>query len=164
MTVDKQIRTALKNYLLEIDPDAEVYAFDTLSHDPGEWANLFRKDVGEVEKIHGWVIRRTDITDSWERQTASKAAYVYEIWGFYGFRAVDENDNSDDEFQAIVDAFCDKLRANPRLGLCGGPGACPIDEHELPQFKRMTTLGAGGEQLHFAPATLKVKLCARIAT
>lgn len=151
-TIDKQIRFALKAMIIEIDASAEVYPYNALSHDVDQWANLFSSSAVK----HGWVINRKGFSSEWYKATESKDVFQYELWGFYGFRSENEDDNSDSEWSAILDQFRDKLKASPRLGLSG------VDEHKLLQLPNggiEATIRSGNTQLHFAPCGLAVAIC-----
>lgn len=151
-TLDLQIRKKIKEYILEIDSNAKIYPYNALTHDVASWANLFKSSP----KKHGWIIVRKGFGSEWNRGYQSKDTYKYDVWGFYGFYQFCENDNSDNEFSAILDQLQTKLKAKPQLDLSN------IKEHkllQLPDGGIDATIRSGNEQLHFAPCTLEVELC-----
>lgn len=152
---DKQIRLAIKGFIKALYPDAQVFAWNVLSHDIDEWAGIFRTPMGAT---HGWIIKRSSLEGTRKNAQRDKKTIVYDVWGFYKFRAgenVTELSNSDNEFGEITDAVYEALKDSPRLGLAG----CLVDYHDLLQFTRITTLLSGEETLHFAQGNLKVHLC-----
>lgn len=160
-SLDWKIRQAIEYVLLALDENAIVFPFDKLNLNPLEWANLFRNLTLAPNNLHGWVIRRTDITDKEHRPLVSrtKTTYSYDIWGFYEFNAASRSNNSDIKFQKFIDLFCCVLRQTSmrKLGLDNISNG--VEGHEYLQFKKMTTLGKGSDQLHFAPGRLEVRLC-----
>jgi hypothetical protein len=153
MSLDKDIRVAVKALILEVDANAKIYAFDTLPLDPSEWANLFIK----AGQLHGWVIKRSGMTSREVRGGVFKDTYMYDVWGFYGFSGKSETDNSDDLFQEILDEVCEKLKAEMKLGL-----DC-VSEHKLLQIPNIVVMRSGDTAMHFAAGKLEVELCARAA-
>lgn len=160
MSLDKDIRIKIKEYILEVDPSAKVFAFDTLSLDPRDWANLFKQTISNVTKTNGWVIKRNSFTSSEIRGNTFADVYAYDIWGYHQFNGKSETDNSDDIFQAVIDGIIEKFKLNMTLKL-----SC-VKEHKVPQFPNITVIESGedsDEPLHFAQGKLEVHLCPRVA-
>jgi hypothetical protein len=160
-SLDFKIRQALEWVVLALDENAMVFPYDCLSLNPLEWANLFKNLEAEGQPVHGWVFKRADLTDEEHRRYAgrTKTTYVYDVWGFYGFTDGGRTNNSDLKFQKFIDLFCFVLRqaAMTKLGLDSIEKG--VDEHQYLQFKKMTTLGKGSDQMHWAPGRLEVRLC-----
>lgn len=148
--MDKQIRLALKQIIKTLYPEAQVFAWNALSHDLGEWAGMFRTAAGGT---HGWIIKRGAARAEWKNGRRDRKTAVYDVWGFYGFNAGSEDANSDNEFAVIVDAVYEAVKAAPTLDLAG------VEGHGLLQIATSTTLDTGEETLHFAQGRLEVQLC-----
>lgn len=148
--MDKQIRLALKQIVKALYPEAQVFAWNALSHDLGEWAGMFRTAAGGT---HGWIIKRAATRAEWKNGRRDRKTAVYDVWGFYGFSAGSEDVNSDNEFAVIVDAVYEAVKASPALDVAG------VEGHGLLQIAASTTLDTGEETLHFAQGRLEVNLC-----
>lgn len=155
-TLDKKIRNKQRDIILTVDSQAKVYAFDTLSLDPQEWAGLFRIKYNGVERFHGWVIKRTGISSNELRANVFADVYNYDLWGFHGFWGTKETDNSDDIFQKILDDILEEFKRKMNLEL-----SC-VKEHKLPQFPEITVFPSGSQPLHFAKGKIEVHLCGRL--
>jgi hypothetical protein len=148
--MDKQIRLAIKQIIKTLYPEAQVYAWNALSHDLGEWPGLFRTASGAT---HGWIIKRAAVNAEWKNPQRDRRSAGYDVWGFYGFAAGNENENSDNDFAVILDAVYEAIKAEPGLGLEG------VERHGLLQVAANTTIETGEETLHFAQCRLEVQLC-----
>lgn len=146
---DEQVRHAIKGIFNAIYSTAKVYEWNVLGHDITAWPGLFRITGG----THGWIIKRAKIDAEWKHGGRERAAWIYDIWGFYKFRSGMENNNSDDEWAVIIDAVRAALKASPDLGLN------EVERHELLQVLRNTTIDCGEETLHFAECKLTVNVC-----
>jgi hypothetical protein len=148
---DKQIRLALKPFILTPYPTAMVYPWNVLSHDLAEWPGLFRTSDG---KTHGWIIKRVTSAATWKNTVRDRPVWEYDLFGFYGFRSGKQADNSDDEFAEICDSVYERIKASHDLGLGG-----IVERHDLLQYRNFTTLNCGEETLHFAHGRLTAHLC-----
>lgn len=154
MATDAQVRQKLKDLIKAVHPTAQVYGWNALSHELGDWPGMFRTtDFASSGKTHGWIVKRAGSESRWKRLGADRVAWIYDLWGFYGFRSGKEGDNSDDEFAGVCQAVYDAIKATPKLDI-----EC-VDEHELLQFDMITTIDCGEETLHFAKGKLKLRLC-----
>lgn len=148
--MDKQIRIAIKQVISALYPEARVFAWSVLSHSLSEWPGLFRAADGAT---HGWIVKRSGLAAAWKNPQRDRKVVAYDIWGFYGFRAGNEADNSDNDFALIVDGVYEAIKASPTLGLEG------VERHGLLQIAANTTIDTGEETLHFAQGRLEVYLC-----
>lgn len=148
---DKLIRLAVKGIIKTLYPNAQIYAWNALSHNIGEWAGMFRTTDG---KTHGWIIKRSRTSGERRNAQRDKKTFAYDVWGFYGFSTGNENVNSDNDFADVTDSIYEAVKAAHNLGL---PGT--VEYHELLQFPAITTLESGEETLHFAQGRLVVHLC-----
>lgn len=147
---DAQVRQAAKGIITAAYPAAMVYGWNVLSHDLREWPGLFRMADANT---HGWIIKRNGAESAWKRLNADRSFWIYDIWGFYGFRSGKETDNSDEEFATILQTVYDGFKAKPTLDVA------EIEEHELLQYDLITTIDCGEETLHWAKGKLRVRLC-----
>lgn len=148
--MDKQIRLAIKEIIKTPYPAAQVFAWNALSHDLGEWPGMFRTASGTA---HGWIVKRASARAEWKNPQRDRKTISYDVWGFYGFSAGNENENSDNEFALIVDAVYEAIKASPTLDVIG------VERHGLLQIAANTTIDTGEETLHFAQGRLEVTLC-----
>ncbi len=144
---DEEVRAAMKTVIATADAAAVIWPYNCLSHDLDEWPGLFGADR------HGWIIKRSAIEAEWKHGGRDRAVWIYDIWGFYGFRTGKEDDNSDDEWAAIIDAVRDGFRAAPTLELA------EVERHDLLQVAANTTINCGEETLHFAQCRVRVHIC-----
>ena len=151
--LDKQTRVKIRDLIAAAYPAAMVYAWNALSHRMDEWPGLFRTSSGGT---HGWIIKRAAAAGEWKQISGlrDRQFWTYDIWGFYGFRAGKQGDNSDDEFGEICDTVYEAIRVEPRLAFDG-----TVEMHELLQWARIATINTGEETLHFAQGRLVVHLC-----
>lgn len=148
--LDKNIRAAIADLITSATTDAKVYPWNVLTHDLSEWPGLFRG----TERVHGWVVKRSSMPSERKNASRDRRTFVYDIWGYYGFRSGKTGDNSDDEFAEICDDVYDAVKAEPRLGF-----ESDVEYHELLQVVNLTTIDCGEETLHFCQARLTVHLC-----
>ena len=148
---DKQIRLAIKTLIKTAYPTAQVFAWNALSHDLGEWAGMFRTSDG---KSHGWIVKRAALKAEWKNGRRDRRQIPYDVWGFYGFASGNETENSDNEFGEILDTVYEAFKASPRLGFDE-----TVETHDLLQYAAITTIKSGEETLHFAQGRLIVHLC-----
>jgi hypothetical protein len=148
---DQEVRAAIKGIIDAATTGATVWSYNVLSHDLNEWPGLFPLTDG---KRHGWIIKRSKIETEWKHGGRERPVWIYDIWGFYGFRTGKEDDNSDNEFAVIIDAISAGFRAEPRLGIDD-----EVERHELLQVLINSTIDCGEETLHIAQCKLRVRLC-----
>jgi hypothetical protein len=147
---DQEVRHAIKAIIAAAATTAKVYEWNALSHKLDEWPAIFR--TGDV--THGWIIKRFGIESEWKNAVRDRQVWIYDIWGFYGFRSGKEGDNSDDEFAVIIDAIKTGFTAAPRLAIDD-----EVEKHEQLQVNVISTIDCGEETLHIAQCRLKVRLC-----
>jgi hypothetical protein len=155
MENDKQIRLAIKELIKNLYFNAQIYAWNALSHDINEWAGMFR--CPKDDNTHGWIIKRAALQGTRKNARRDKKTLVYDVWGFYKFKTdetTNEMSNSDNEFGEITDAIYEVVKDSHNLNLSG-----LVEYHDLIQFPSITTLKSGEETLHFAQGRLVVHLC-----
>ncbi len=147
---DTEVREAIADVIKTAQPDAIVFNWNVLGHNMADWPGLFRVDDAVT---HGWLIKRNGTQSEWKNAYRDRQFWIYDIWGFFGFRAGKEGDNSDEDFAEITDSIYAGFKAEGKLGLE------EVEEHELLQFNLITTIDCGEETLHFAQGRLRVRLC-----
>lgn len=151
---DTQVRTAIKTIIAAGQTTATIWPYNALSHNLAEWPGMLRAtDFATSAKTHGWIIKRASFTSERKNQVLERRVWIYDIWGFYGFRTGTETDNSDNEWAVIVDAVAAALKAKPTLDLA------ELEKHDLLQVESITTIDCGEETLHLARCRLTVRLC-----
>lgn len=149
--LDKQVRDAIAALITGEQPDARVYGWNALSHNLSEWPGLFRTELGAT---HGWIIKQSSQPAEWKHGRRDRVKVTYDVWGFYKFRTGRAGDNSDDEFAVIRAQVYNAIKGETRLGF-----ETEVEEHDLLQYTRVTTIDCGEETLHFAQGKLTVHLC-----
>lgn len=151
-SVDTEIRTSLRTILATANADAVIWPYNCLSHDLSDWPALVRTADGGT---HGYIIFRPATAGAWKGSGGrDRKKFTYSIWSFYGFRPGKIGDNSDEEFNEILDANYEAIRAAPKLNL-----EASVEEHGLLQYTNITTINCGEETLHLATGKLEVLLC-----
>lgn len=148
---DSQIRSTLRTLVQDAAPTAIVFPRWELGYNPVEWPGLIRSS-NDNDRAHGWVITRRAIDAEKNGQRCPKRDYVYAVWGFHYYLTGDDATNSEDLFQAEVDAVCatldtDLKTAHPELRLIEPIGF------------QLDLYGFGGELLHVAQGRLVVQPC-----
>lgn len=150
-TIDKEVREKIADILAATQATARVWPFNPLSHDLADWPGLFRTADGDT---HGYAIFRSELQAAWKGSGGRfRRKVIYSVWSFYGFRPGKVGDNSDDEFQEILDDNFDAIAAEGTLG------HAEVEEHGLLQYTSVTTMNCGEETLHVAIGKLEVLLC-----
>lgn len=155
---DEQIRAAIKDLITNAYGTATVFKWNALSHRLDEWPGMLRAtDFATSGKTHGWVIKRSGAASDWKGLNRDRTTWIYDVWGFYGFRTGNEASNSDDEFSAILQTIYYAVMAVPTLNVA------EVEGHELLQWDLISTVDCGEETLHWAKGRLKVRLCCSMA-
>lgn len=154
-TVDVSITKQLTYFWKAIEPQSKRYWWDAMPHDESKWAELFSMVKGNVKTVNGFVALRTDMNSAWRGNLVrTNMTYKYDILIFRGFWSDSREANSDVLFRCSLDQFWYLLKHQPKLGM-----DCEVEQHNLPQFTNITSIGEGNEIMHFAPGTIEVELC-----
>jgi hypothetical protein len=157
---DKQIRQAIAAAIEPLVGTGVVYSWNVLKaaktgtpeqmrQAVSEWLPMFQTSDGLT---HGWVIRRAERTSEHMGGTASYFYPVYDVWGFYGYYSTDEDTNSENDFNAVIDALADAfpaqrtLTVNSRVLQSGGL-----------QFPVISLLFGTEEMVHFAGGRIELQ-------
>jgi hypothetical protein len=149
---DAQIRTAILSVLASAAPNAVIFPWWALGHDPAMWPGILKPSSGpDANKVHGYVLTRTNSEGERRNSECVKRLFNYSIWGFYFYDETSTNaNNSDARFNAELDAITNAFIIAASL-----PAELRRVQEE-PQF-RVDVDSFGGELLHFASGRLVVE-------
>lgn len=155
---EAQIRKAIKDAVQEAAPNAIVFSWWCLHPDMNAWPGKLTPTTGnDAGKAHGYVItrRRTDPVRGGDTGRVNPCqvvrGFTYDIIGLHFHDTGKETANSDLEFQAELDAICDKFVATKNL-----PPA--LKRSHVPTFSADLRM-LGGAIRHFAIGSLVVEQC-----
>src|SRR5215510_10256676 len=149
---EAQIRAALRTVIANAAPNAVIFPWWVLGHDPNQWPGVLKPSSGpDVNKVHGYVFTRT-LTEAERRNSQCvRRVFTYDIWGFYFYDETSNNSSSSDvRFNAELDAINDSFIAPATLS----PELQRVMQE--PQFSVDLEV-FGGELLHFARGQLIVQ-------
>jgi hypothetical protein len=147
---EAQIRAALETIIKAAAPNAVVYPWWVLGHDQNMWPGLLRPSSGpDANKVHGYVITRTQTDGKRENQQCVERQFSYTVWGFHFYETGDRTANSDLAFNAELDAIADSFIVVSSLP----PELRWIDSE--PSF-RVDLDVFGAQLLHYAVGQLQV--------
>jgi len=149
---EAQIRAAIKTVITTNAPNAVVFAFWVLGHDPNEWPGVLRPPSGvDVDKVHGYIITRTQTDAVRKNPQCVTRTFIYDIWAFYRYDEASTNTTSSDiTFNAELDAISQAFVVASTL-----PAELQRVTEE-PEF-RIDLDMFGGELLHHAIGRLTVE-------
>lgn len=112
---EKQIRERILSIIWEIAPDSKKIRRNNLkTNDRSKWAGLLYTDPTD-ESItpiaHAYIVRRTKRKSTVESRDD---VLTFEILGFRSYSLGTDNANSEDIFQAEIDAIADRLMDKER--------------------------------------------------
>lgn len=116
-----------------------------------EWAGIFTytpivlpspTEVYGEPKIHGWMIKRSERLHELSNSDCATFFPAYDVWFFYEFYQGNEENNSENEANLIIDSVCD--------GFIGGllDVAGLSLKHEGLQFPTISLLRSGDKAMH----------------
>lgn len=104
--VEKEIREKLVQRLQEAAGAAKILKRNPYTMDRNLWLGAFTFDDNGTKRTHAWFVKRYLVQ---KRHVERHYTYGYNMVGYYGFRFGSDEDNSEDEFQLIVDNVIDKF-------------------------------------------------------
>ena len=107
---ESAIRAAAKSVLESVDVIGVVHDRRRFSKSPGE---LLRKCKNNRGVVSSWEIHREACPAQWANNAEAERSHAYRIYGTYG---LDDENNSDAEFQALIEAVFAAFLADPTLG------------------------------------------------
>src|SRR5262245_27215885 len=148
---EQQIRAAIRTVIVAQAPDAVVFPWWVLGHDPNQWPGLLKPSSGvDANKAHGYVFTRTQAEGGRKNAHCARRDFTYDIWAFYWYDETSTNTASSDvRFNAELDAIANAFVNAASLPL-------ELQRAELPQF-RIDLNVFGGELLHYATGRLLVE-------
>jgi len=149
---EAQIRAAIRTVIVAQAPNAVVFPWWVLGHDPNQWPGVLKPSSGpDANKVHGYVFTRTQTEGERKNAECVRRDFTYDVWGFYFYDETSTNtDSSDVRFNAELDAIANAFTVAATL---------PLElrrVQEEPQF-RLDLAVFGGELLHYATGRLVVE-------
>ena len=138
----------LKTVVQAAAPLAVVFPWWCLGFDMSRWPGLLTSPDDD-DRPHGWVITRMSILRTEAAQGLTDRRAVYAIWGFHDYSTGSEASNSEDLFQAELDAVADALGSDVVTGVHLEPLQYP--QIQLSKFDQ--------ELLHLAKGDIGVVYC-----
>src|SRR5215475_5959639 len=104
---DSQIRAAIKTVLAAAAPNAVIFAWWALGHDPESWPAILKPTTGpDSGKTHGYIVTRINSEGERKNSECVKRLFNYAIWGFYFYDETStESSSSDVRFNGELDAI-----------------------------------------------------------
>ena len=149
---ESQIRAAIKTVLAAAAPNAVIFPWWALGHDPNTWPGILKPSSGpDANKTHGYIFTRINTEGERRNSECVRRRFQYVIWGFYFYDETSTNtDSSDIRFNAELDAINNAFIT---------PSSLPLElrrVQEEPEFK-LDLAVLGGETLHYATGRLVVE-------
>lgn len=121
MSEHRILRAAIVAHLLKVTDIGNVFAYERYAKDDA----TFREIYAAGNSILGWHVRRV------ARKETSSRNEVLTTWEIRGFASLQDGDESELQFDELIDRICDAWRADPRMGnavLYPGPDIGPVPE------------------------------------
>lgn len=158
MITNKQVLEAIKAQIAAVvDPnEARIITRWKLSVDPEEWGAVLRSKK-DNNKIHGWMITRTGVRSTPQLAVGHhyEYAYTYALWYFKSVKEGTEAENSEIDFNEVLDDLLRRLHDNPTLGLDPQSGPDVVDAHDGLQIRDIDTVNGS---IHVAQCELTVRI------
>jgi hypothetical protein len=145
---DHDIRIDLQAVIEAAAPLAVVFPWWCLGFDLPQWPGMLVSD-DDQDRPHGWIITRQAISRAEAANGLTDRRATYAIWCFHYYDTGSEAANSEDLFQAEIDAVADALGAASVSGI----------HLEPVQFPRILIAKFGEELLHVAQGSMEVVYC-----
>src|SRR5262245_9465514 len=149
-----QIRDAIKTVLAAAAPNAVIFPWWVLGHDPNQWPGVLKPSSGpDAKMVHGYIVTRVNSEGIRRNSQCVRRIFTYAIWGFRYYDATSTNASSSDVvFNAELDAISQAFVIASSLPL----ELRRVREDGEPQFK-LDLAVLGGELLHYATGRLVVE-------
>ena len=151
MTSDKDIREAIAAQIQIAAPLAIVWNRWVLGHDPGDWPAVMRSP-NDANRVHGWCLTRRIIPVTGEMSNHVSTKPKYYISAVHYHEIGTDADNSEDRFQAEIDAVIQQFAKHDHA-------AEIIANHEEMQIELIGLQNSGAEYVHWALAGLTLEIC-----
>jgi hypothetical protein len=153
---EAQIRAAIRTVLANNAPNAVIFPWWALGHDPNHWPGILKPSTGpDAGKVHGYVFTRTNTEGVRRNSESLRRIFEYAIWGFHFYDETSTNTTSSDvRFNAELDAICQAFVRAANLP----PELHHVREDGELEF-RIDLQTFGGELLHYATGRLLVEQC-----
>ena len=153
---DKEIRDAIVDTIRPVTSDSILLNRWILGLGIGESVPYIK--LPAQEKVHAYMVSRKSMGR--EKVKINSGQYldtqVYKLWGFYSFRAGNNDSNSEDEFGLEIDQIQQTLADKPRLIFDNGD--YNFVEHHDWQIPEINIYDFGKYKVHVAQGELEVVL------
>lgn len=148
---DHDIKGAIAEVIAGAAPKAVIFPWWALGRNQAEWAGLLRSPEDD-DRAHGWIITRRANQRIGLVGGASEQRRTYYLWLFHYYDTGNAESNSDDLFQAELDAVGDAFA--DRYGI-----PALISDHEEFQVPIIDLISSGDELLHVGYGQLILTVC-----
>jgi hypothetical protein len=153
-TILGAIKTKLEGVTGITGGAGKVYDYQRFSTEWNHFLGLF-KTTGN--KIHGWNLTRVSTEEILQTNNRSERVFVFKI---RGYMTIEDAEESEKDFQDIVENICAAFRADMDLGI-GSTIEAGDDEHTngigVVQVQIVEARSFGGTICHFAELEYKCK-------
>ncbi|RIX47486.1 MAG: hypothetical protein D3M94_07375 [Rhodocyclales bacterium GT-UBC] len=121
MSEHRTLRAAIVAQLQTVVDIGAVYAYERYAKDDAAFREIYAGGTG----ILGWHVRRV------ARKEASSTNEVLTTWEIRGFANLQDSEESELQFDELIDRICDAWRSDPRMGnavLYPGKDIAPVPE------------------------------------
>lgn len=108
------IRAALAALIAAVPDVGQVHAYERYLREEGKFRELYVYTPSNgIEQLRGWWLRRTATQ---ERTLGVGRNMEVHTWQIRGYMALNDAEASEHEFDALIEAMRDAVRADPTLG------------------------------------------------
>lgn len=109
-----QIRDALQDLMLTVPNIGQVHNRERYIREEAKFSALYLyTPAGGVKQLRGWWLRRTATQ---ERSLGVGRNLEIHTWAMRGYMSLNDEEETELEFDALVEALRDKVRLDPTLG------------------------------------------------
>ncbi len=148
MPSDHDIRVGIAAKVKLAAPLAVVFPWWCLGFDIPRWPGMLRSE-DDSERAHGWVVTRRALDRTEANNGFFDTRATYAVWGFHYYATGNETANSEDLFQAELDAVAAALT----------PGAVSGVRLDPLQFPLIQIAKFGEELLHVGQGQIVAFWC-----
>jgi len=158
--LEKNIRLEIVRRLTATVGPAKILKRNPYSMNKQKWVGAFTheyEDNGPKEIVHAWFVKRYLAQ---KNLSENHYTYGFNMVGYYGFRFGSEDDNSEDEFQAIIDNVITEFNEDDNWNWESGESDYVNGEELLTPNIGITQVGKS-KYIHIAPFqfTLQLRKC-----
>lgn len=151
MTDDKTLRRQIASQIRIAAPLAIVWPRWVLGAEVRDWPAVMRSSL-DSNRVHGWCVSRRTVPVTEEMSDHVSLSPRYTISGVHYHLVGTDDDNTEDLFQAEIDAIIAQFAMHDET-------AIEIANHDGMQFRIIGYQNSGAELLHWALADLTLYIC-----